>query len=146
MNPGKIRAAIATALAARPAWDGVDIFRYPPGDRAERENGFALGEIDGVTNDDLDLSGTAHEVSYEMAGGLWVAGSGATDDDFKSVEDDVLALLADFQTWIKTVDHGKTLGATGVTVDFMDLATWDLSFTPAPAALIEFTLDITEII
>lgn len=143
MNPTAIRSAIVTALSGRAAWDGIDMFRYPPGDRAEWKTGFVLGEITNVDRVDIDMAGTHHEVTYEMAGGLWVGKTGATDADYADVEGDAIDLISDFEAWIAVSDHGKSINVA--TLDYLELARWELAFTPSPtAAVIDFTLDVIE--
>ena len=139
-----IRTAIITGLAAREAWNDVTLFKYPAGDRAERPSGFELGSIESAEHEDITLAGTTHQASYTLNGDLWVSGAGAEDADFATVEAAALTLLQDLQAWIVSVDHGKSAGVD--TLDILDLVSWELNFTAAPAAVIEFALNVVEYI
>jgi hypothetical protein len=137
MNP-ELRKAIINGLSARDAWEGIELFRYPPGDLAGR-SGFALGFAEGGQDEDVDLTGEAHERSYQLGAALWYQGSGADDDAYEAVETKVRDLLADLMEWLRSVAHGKTLG-----VDYLELDTWELSFTPEPAAFVEIQFSVRE--
>lgn len=143
MNPA-IRTAIIDGLTARPAWDGIDLFRYPPGDLAEdSRRGFALGQTTGGQDTDVDLSGAVHQREYTLAGLLWWSGTpGAKDDDYATVETATSDLIADLVAWLRDTAHGKGLGVGSL--DRLDVDSWTVSFTAEPAAIVELNLFVRE--
>lgn len=148
MNPGAIRTAITTGLAARPLWTDVPMYRYPAGKLVERRTGFALGEISDVDSEPLDLACENMQVTYQIDGGLHVGTTGALDDDYESVETAALGLITDFERWLTETDHGKTLPVPDpVVIDQLFLTDWELSFAAtAPIAVIGFQLLVVEMV
>lgn len=147
MNPSKVRSAIIDGLDARSAFDDIPLHRYPAGDLAERPSGFALGIVEPVSTEDVSMAGTQHIVEYSIDGALWVGIDGGSDDAYATGESSAMALLQDFRSWIIAVDHGKGLGITDVTVDYLELTDWELSFPPLPdSAMVAFTITVIEVV
>lgn len=147
MNPGPIRKAIVDALEQREAWAGVDLFRYPSGDRADWKQGFELGEVTGVDIEALDLSGDNLQVAYSIPGSIWVAKEGAKDDDYEDTEGACFALVLDLWRWSHEVAHGKGMAVDGVTVDSLEVPLTEVSFAAQPAlTLVELIVDVTEMV
>lgn len=146
MNPAAVRTAIVDGLTARGApWTGVGMFRYPAGKLLDRVSGFALGELSPIDSEMNDLSGETVEITYQLDGGLHVGSTGSADDDYEAVETAAIAMIKDFEAWLITVDHGKSMGVP--TVDSLELTDWDLAFAAsAPIAVVAFTLEVVEMV
>lgn len=150
MNPGQVRSAIVDGLSARPAWAGIDMWRYPAGaDRAEWKQGFELGEIGSIVILDASqgLAGDQFIVGYELSGAVWKAKSGALDDDYAESEAAVFALILDFWRWIQSTAGGKTLDLDTAVLDQLALPLDEVMVADQNAGVAAtFTVDVAEVV
>ncbi len=143
MNPQAIRDAVKTGLDARPAWDDTQMFAYPAGDINTNSQRFQLFGIEDGGAAMLDISGQyiAHE--YILEGRIIIpGGTGAKDSHYAANETAALALLADLESWLVAVDHGKSLGVA--TCDVLELARWNLTPGVDGSCTIDLDLAIAE--
>lgn len=141
---GAVRSAIVTELAARPAWTGVDLFRYPAGRFADAANGFTLGAAERVEPDDDTLDIAGELVVWRINGFVWQSGAGDTEDAYATVEDAVLDLFDDFETWLGTVGYGKTLTLSEGAVDELRVERYEVMYHQARTEVgIDFDLAVT---
>lgn len=148
MNPTRIRAAIAEALAQRPAFEGVTIERYPRPADSSNSKALMFGGIPSGDSELVDFAGSSTVEDYEISMALWWGRAGGSDDDFAEAETRAVAMFNDFNAWLDEIGHGKRLTLPGVVVDDMALVEWSLGFriTNVTEAEIQFTLAISEVI
>lgn len=144
MNLHVIRTGIRDALAQRPAFaDIACLLAYPAGDLAEWRSGFVIGTASGTP--DYETLDGRDVTRWNLTIGIWAEGTGAIEADFEQVEATAFALAEDFDQWIAEVAGGKTWALTGVAVDSIVIARWDVSYTAAPGCEIELSVDIDEV-
>lgn len=134
-----VRHAIVDALRLRAAFAGVEVHAYPAGDLAEWRSGFVLANA--AADRPTETLDGQQSTTWQLDGGLWVAGSGATDDDFEDVETSALELVEDLEVWLVSVRHGRALTVTPP-VDSVVLSRVEVEFTAEPACNVDFTLTV----